>query len=87
MEPIVISQLSVPDVSGKTAQDEKATLVQAAQNVSAVGSRVMNMNFRRTYALAPCHHMFHTECLSQWMAIKVGSLLSSSASLLIASFV
>ncbi|WVQ95739.1 hypothetical protein IAU59_002838 [Kwoniella sp. CBS 9459] len=25
---------------------------------------------RRSYALAPCGHLFHTKCLSQWMAIK-----------------
>lgn len=26
---------------------------------------------RRNYALAPCHHLFHTECLERWLAIKV----------------
>ncbi|WWD20527.1 hypothetical protein CI109_105003 [Kwoniella shandongensis] len=25
---------------------------------------------RRNYALAPCGHLFHTKCLSQWMGIK-----------------
>ncbi|WVF68112.1 hypothetical protein IAT40_002875 [Kwoniella sp. CBS 6097] len=25
---------------------------------------------RRSYALAPCGHLFHTKCLSQWMAVK-----------------
>ena len=25
----------------------------------------------RGYAVAPCHHLFHTKCLSQWMAVKV----------------
>ncbi|WRT70497.1 uncharacterized protein IL334_007495 [Kwoniella shivajii] len=25
---------------------------------------------RRNYALAPCGHLFHTNCLSQWMAVK-----------------
>ncbi|KZV65116.1 hypothetical protein PENSPDRAFT_656060 [Peniophora sp. CONT] len=25
---------------------------------------------RRNYALAPCHHLFHTECLERWLAIK-----------------
>ena len=26
---------------------------------------------RRAYALAPCHHLFHTACLERWLAIKV----------------
>ncbi|EJD07571.1 uncharacterized protein FOMMEDRAFT_115893 [Fomitiporia mediterranea MF3/22] len=25
---------------------------------------------RRSYALAPCHHLFHTACLERWLAIK-----------------
>lgn len=25
---------------------------------------------RKNYSLAPCHHLFHTECLEKWLAIK-----------------
>ncbi|KAF7430683.1 hypothetical protein PC9H_006392 [Pleurotus ostreatus] len=25
---------------------------------------------RKSYSLAPCHHLFHTECLEKWLAIK-----------------
>ncbi|KAF5362087.1 hypothetical protein D9756_002441 [Leucocoprinus leucothites] len=25
---------------------------------------------RKEYSLAPCHHLFHTECLEKWLAIK-----------------
>jgi len=25
---------------------------------------------RKNYCLAPCHHLFHTECLERWLAIK-----------------
>lgn len=25
---------------------------------------------RTAYAVAPCHHLFHTKCLQQWMGIK-----------------
>jgi hypothetical protein len=35
------------------------------------GEVLLGMNPRRGYALAPCHHLFHTRCLSQWLAIKV----------------
>ncbi|KAI0083737.1 hypothetical protein BDY19DRAFT_975766 [Irpex rosettiformis] len=27
-------------------------------------------NARKTYSLAPCHHLFHTACLERWLAIK-----------------
>ena len=37
------------------------------------GEVLLGMNPRRAYALAPCHHLFHTKCLSQWLAIKVSS--------------
>jgi len=26
---------------------------------------------KKNYSLAPCHHLFHTECLEWWLAIKV----------------
>lgn len=35
------------------------------------GEVLLGINPRRGYALAPCHHLFHTKCLSQWLAIKV----------------
>ncbi|KAJ7898423.1 hypothetical protein B0H13DRAFT_2031847 [Mycena leptocephala] len=25
---------------------------------------------RKNYSLAPCHHLFHTDCLERWLAIK-----------------
>ncbi|RPD62600.1 hypothetical protein L226DRAFT_532406 [Lentinus tigrinus ALCF2SS1-7] len=27
-------------------------------------------NARKSYSLAPCHHLFHTACLERWLAIK-----------------
>ena len=35
------------------------------------GEVLLGINPRRAYALAPCHHLFHTKCLTQWMAVKV----------------
>lgn len=34
---------------------------------------LLGMKPRRSYALAPCHHLFHTKCLQQWLAIKVSA--------------
>ncbi|KEP50684.1 putative RING finger protein [Rhizoctonia solani 123E] len=30
----------------------------------------VGMGTKCVYAVAPCHHMFHTKCLEQWLAIK-----------------
>lgn len=35
------------------------------------GEVLLGINPRRAYALAPCHHLFHTKCLAQWVAVKV----------------
>ncbi|KAJ4470118.1 hypothetical protein J3R30DRAFT_1227234 [Lentinula aciculospora] len=43
---------------------DPAGLLDAVQR--GVGSAVT----RKNYSLAPCHHLFHTECLERWLAIK-----------------
>ncbi|KAL4250477.1 hypothetical protein ABKN59_006994 [Abortiporus biennis] len=32
--------------------------------------RLWGQGARKTYSLAPCHHLFHTACLERWLAIK-----------------
>jgi hypothetical protein len=79
MEPIVVAQgASSTGDKHQHATESVTPLGAAASGVGHVGSKVMNMNLRRTYALAPCHHLFHTECLSQWLAIKVGFSLNAA---------
>lgn len=34
------------------------------------GSLFSQANARKSYSLAPCHHLFHTVCLERWLAIK-----------------
>ncbi|KAG2071545.1 hypothetical protein BDR04DRAFT_1098008 [Suillus decipiens] len=34
------------------------------------GGLLRNVGARRSYSLAPCQHLFHTECLEKWLAIK-----------------
>ncbi|KZT53510.1 hypothetical protein CALCODRAFT_486273 [Calocera cornea HHB12733] len=33
-------------------------------------SLLASVGVRKNYALAPCHHLFHTACLERWLAIK-----------------
>jgi len=37
---------------------------------SAMQRGVGSVSSRKVYSLAPCHHLFHTECLERWLAIK-----------------
>ncbi|KAG9309577.1 hypothetical protein JVU11DRAFT_10558 [Chiua virens] len=45
------------------AEDPKPLQHVAAGLLQKVGGR-------KNYSLAPCHHLFHTECLEKWLAIK-----------------
>ncbi|KAI5124239.1 hypothetical protein M0805_005088 [Coniferiporia weirii] len=45
--------------------------IEAATGRSTgVGVGIGGSGSRRSYALAPCHHLFHTACLERWLAIK-----------------
>ncbi|CAE6461332.1 unnamed protein product [Rhizoctonia solani] len=54
--------LDSPDANGGTRE--------GASLLAGVG-----MGPKCVYAVAPCHHMFHTKCLEQWLAIKVRAKL------------
>lgn len=47
----------------------ESTVLSASGLLSAVNLGV-GARTRRNYSLAPCHHLFHTACLEQWLAIK-----------------
>ncbi|KAJ7155449.1 hypothetical protein C8R43DRAFT_884617 [Mycena crocata] len=38
--------------------------------LNAVQIGVGSATARKNYSLAPCHHLFHTDCLEKWLAIK-----------------
>jgi len=42
----------------------------ASSLLSAMQRGVGGVSSRKVYSLAPCHHLFHTECLERWLAIK-----------------
>lgn len=48
-------------------------IVHPEPSSGALGPQLLpstTAGLRRTYAWAPCHHVFHTYCLEQWLAIK-----------------
>ncbi|KAF8604550.1 hypothetical protein BDV93DRAFT_491761 [Ceratobasidium sp. AG-I] len=55
MDDIVLAK---PDASGAK---------ESASLLSGVG---VGVGAKCVYAVAPCHHIFHTKCLEQWLAIK-----------------
>lgn len=57
-------------------RSSKGGLFHAVQ--VGVGSAVT----RKSYSLAPCSHLFHTECLEKWLAIKVCSLMGHAPDIL-----
>ncbi|KAG2011699.1 hypothetical protein CC2G_011787 [Coprinopsis cinerea AmutBmut pab1-1] len=42
----------------------------ANSRMGLFGGVVKSSNARKNYSLAPCCHLFHTECLEKWLAIK-----------------
>ncbi|KAK6992210.1 RING-type domain-containing protein [Favolaschia claudopus] len=52
--------------SAKGTSKRKAT----SGILNAVQMGVESATARKNYSLAPCHHLFHTECLEKWLAIK-----------------
>ncbi|KXN86557.1 DSC E3 ubiquitin ligase complex subunit 1 [Leucoagaricus sp. SymC.cos] len=70
-----------PSVRPRASQDhdEKGSSVSSiGRNTVATANGLFNAvqrgvtasSSRREYSLAPCHHLFHTECLEKWLAIK-----------------
>lgn len=81
MEPIIV-HLNPQTPSSASGQGAAS---HAPSAVGTVGSKVLSMQIRRTYALAPCHHMFHTACLAQWLAVKVSRMCIRSLQMLTSS--
>ncbi|KAK0434656.1 hypothetical protein EV421DRAFT_1839657 [Armillaria borealis] len=44
--------------------------IDASGILNAVQAGVGSAVAKKNYSLAPCHHLFHTECLEKWLAIK-----------------
>ncbi|KAF7308521.1 RING-type domain-containing protein [Mycena chlorophos] len=56
-----------PSRRRKRSLDDKSAGRSAAALLNGVQ---IGANARQNYSVAPCHHIFHTECLERWLAIK-----------------
>ncbi|KAE9406295.1 hypothetical protein BT96DRAFT_963603 [Gymnopus androsaceus JB14] len=72
MDAIVIdpSLRQANEKSSLDGWDAKASVMDASGFLNAVQRGVGSAVTRKNYSLAPCHHLFHTECLERWLAIK-----------------
>ncbi|KAL4066048.1 hypothetical protein V8B97DRAFT_1864919 [Scleroderma yunnanense] len=43
---------------------------ESKQLQQVTGRLLHTVGARKSYSLAPCHHLFHTECLEKWLAVK-----------------
>ncbi|KAF9018615.1 hypothetical protein BDZ89DRAFT_1139888 [Hymenopellis radicata] len=57
------------DTRGGTSK-RKGKGIHAGALLNAVQVGVGSAVTRKSYSLAPCHHLFHTDCLEKWLAIK-----------------
>ena len=65
LDPEAQSSLTIEEKTCSICMEEVDTTPGPSSEV------LLGMNRRRSYAVAPCHHLFHTRCLAQWLAIKV----------------
>ncbi|TFK39970.1 hypothetical protein BDQ12DRAFT_629095 [Crucibulum laeve] len=56
--------------NGASSTRRKGKSVASAEGLLNAMHRGVGANARKSYSLAPCHHLFHTECLEKWLAIK-----------------
>ncbi|KAF7356630.1 RING-type domain-containing protein [Mycena venus] len=56
--------------SSATGTSKRKTKGTAGGILNAVQMGVGSATARKNYSLAPCHHLFHTDCLERWLAIK-----------------
>ncbi|KAL1409803.1 hypothetical protein Q8F55_003800 [Vanrija albida] len=49
---------------------EEVSTHPSGPSTDGSGGALLGLNARASYAVAPCHHLFHTKCLAQWLAIK-----------------
>ncbi|KAH0582574.1 hypothetical protein H2248_010506 [Termitomyces sp. 'cryptogamus'] len=70
MDAIIVDSRGRSAASEKEWDTEGESGSKGAGLLSGLQMGIEGAGARRIYSLAPCSHLFHTECLEKWLAIK-----------------
>jgi len=70
MDTIVLDTTAHRRSKSADERREQGIVNAGGSLLNAVQIGVNASGAKKNYSLAPCHHLFHTECLERWLAIK-----------------
>ncbi|KAI6010786.1 hypothetical protein F5J12DRAFT_904922 [Pisolithus orientalis] len=78
--PPMPSNMHDPEAPGQLLGDcsicmEVIHVEDSKQLQQVTGGLLQKVGVKKSYSVAPCHHIFHMECLERWLALKVSIIL------------